>query len=507
MTSVDQVGVFTPYSTAQQLMGENIEAWAPELDQERVSSYLLYDRMYWNDKDVFKLLQRGDEEEPLYVPVPQTIVDNTAHFWMKGLTFKAPEAFHTTLLDPFLKREAFLAKFNVAKHSGVCRGDFILHLTADPSKPGGSRVSVNSVDPAAYFPEFDDDDLDRVIAVNLVEQQIDALDPSKTRMRVQRYEYGGLDGSRRVFTSEILYEVRDWWHPKKRKVVTVVRARKPLPAKITTIPVYHFKNMDWQGDPFGSSDLRGYERILAGINQSAGDEELALALDGLGVYATDSGRPVDADGKEIDWVVAPGHVIQLSGTFFKRVEGLQNVEPFQAHLKYLHDSLYESAAMFRGHVLDATVAESGIALAIKFLPTAAKLEQRDLAATAKLEQFWFDWKFWIAEYDNVNVADVDIEIILGDKLPENKVDRLNVLNNMADRKAISVKFYREEVARLYGIIIPDDMDEQIQQEANEAFEAAQKIAALTSPDQGNQSNNKNRPNESGGTEADSGGGA
>jgi len=37
------------------------------------------------------------------------------------------------------------------------------------------------------------------------------------------------------------------------------------------------------------------------------DQEAALSLEGLGVYATDGGRPVEA-GVETDWEVSPGKV-------------------------------------------------------------------------------------------------------------------------------------------------------------------------------------------------------
>jgi hypothetical protein len=495
---LDDVGVFTPYSTAKQLMSESdLGMWTPELDQERIASYLLYDRMYWSDKDTFIKLQRGEEEAPLYVPGAMQVVDNTAHFWMKGLTITSSTEQGQTLLDPFLKREMFLPKFMTGKHSGVCRGDFLLHVTADPGKPEGSRISVNTIDPAMYFPEYDDDDLERILAVNLVEHVLDENDPDP-KLRIQRYSYTSDGADRRVQVEIFVAKPDKWYDRDKRRVVRVEMNAKLLPLPIRTIPVYHWKNMDWQGDPFGSSELRGFERLLAGINQSASDEDLALALAGLGVFVTDSGTPDSGQ-----WEISPGHVVEVGGRYFKRVEGLDSVDPFQAHLKYLHDQLNEAGAVFRGSTIDATVAESGIALAIRFLPKAAKLEQRDLSGVGRLEQFWFDWKFWLQAYENTKwPSDSEILVKLGDKLPTNKSDLLNVWNNMVDRQAIPKSLYRERVAEIYGITLPDNIDDELAKEADAAFERQQKLASLRQPDQNLGENNKNKRNESNGTEAD-----
>lgn len=503
----DDLGVYTPYSTVKPLFGQDLAMWAPELDRDRISAYQKYEEIYWSHTDAFKLEQRGDDDKPIYIPNPKKIVDTTSHFFMKGLTIGTEkEGKLQVALDKLFKRELFYPRFHTAKHSGVTRGDFLFHLSADPNKPEGTRIRLNSLDPASYFPEYDDDDIDRVLAVNLAEQIIDPENPTLTQMRVLRYEYVLVDNRRRVTSQEVVYEVLDWWKGKSRKKVLELRPLKLLPARITTIPVYHFKNQDWQGQPFGSSEIRGYERLQAGINQSVSDEELALALEGLGVYATDSGPPVDSEGNDIDWEIAPGRVMELGqGGSFRRVEGVNSVKPFQDHLEFLVNSLYETSATFRSGEIDAQVAESGIALAIKFLPTLAKIEERDTAGVGVLEQLFFDWKAWHFEYENEQLGDEEIKVTLGEKLPQNKSDLLNVYNNMIDRKTIPKSFYREKVGELYGITFPDNIDTLLEKEAQAAFEDAQKRAELGGPTpngtDANQSNNRNRPNESGGTEA------
>jgi hypothetical protein len=510
MASSD-LATFTPYSGVKPLLNDGKNLWVPEIDRDRVSSYQKYEEIYWSFDEAFQL-QDDTGERPVFIPNPRVIVDTTSHFWMKGLEIASSGATEKALTD-FMDREEFVPKFHVAKHSGVVRGDFVLHLTADPTKPEMTRVSVNSVDPGSYFPEFDDQNLDRVVAVNLVEQVMDPEDPSKIFIHRLRYRYVLIGVDRKVTSQEAWYEVENWDKGTRVKVKNI-RDEVLLPDPITTIPVYHFKNQPWQGDPFGNSELRGYEAIQQRINQSATDEDVALALEGLGVYATDAPQPTDEDGEKVPWSISPGRVVETpAGSKFERVKGIGTVEPFQAHIGLMIDNMYEASATFRASMVDAKVAESGIALAIRFLPTMAKLEERDFFGTARLTQFWFDWRLWHQAFEGQELTQ-DIEVVIGDKLPTNKNDKLNVLNNLVDRKSVTKSWYRDEVGKLYGLEIPKDMDNQLEEEARAVIALQQEAFAAGAgqtpnpnpqgpPGGGNNSNNANRPNESGGTEASS----
>jgi hypothetical protein len=171
--------------------------------------------------------------------------------------------------------------------------------------------------------------------------------------------------------------------------------------------------------------------------------------------------------------------------------------------------------------VDVKVAQSGIALAIKFMPTLARIEDRDTAHTEILQQMWFDLRSWFETYDSeFQIPEVDV-VIAKTKLPPDRVTTLNELNNMIDRKIISRATYRKRVADL-GYIIDDNAEEK--QLLKEAKTTA-KLNKLTTPiapgtsagdptqangqggtnstvdNAGNQSNNQSRTNESSGTEA------
>lgn len=531
--SLDDVSVVTPYSTITPY-ATGFPDWIGEEDQERIQSYTQYDLMYWNNEEAFQLVRRPDDGAPIYLPTPRTIVNTTAHFLLKGLKVTVDDsetnAEFAQIMKDFLKREKFYSRFNVAKKAGVCRGDWVFHITGDPADAEGARVSLTSVDPASYFPIYSDDDPDVRIGVRLVEQLIDPEDDTKTLVKILEYGYEldeeGKINEGRVWRQEDLWEMEGWNNPEKAKKLKTILPLDWLPTPITQIPVYHFKNGEWDGEPFGSSELRGYERVFEAINQSASDEDLALALTGLGVYATDAGRPVDEAGREKDWEVYPGVVLEVPGaTMFKRVEGISTVTPVQDHLEMLKDSIYESSGVSDIALgqIDSQIAESGIALAIKFLPMQSKIEDRDLAGLDVLNQMFYDLKFWFMAYERWNYLETEIILELGDKLPINRAKRIEELNNMMDRKVISRAHFRREMVKL-GYEFPDNIGMEILEEELLLAEVAaagvapseeededlnpgpggrQEGAGDTLPgEQQSDSNNTSRVNESKGTEID-----
>lgn len=509
---------FTPYSGILPLIKE-VPIWLKDEDADRVASYQKYDEIYWSDKRAFKLVQRGSESYPIYIPNARTIVDTTAHFLLKGATVvvdSEDEKLNKFWTD-FLKREKFYSRLITNKWAGTARGDWLFHITADEDKPEGSRISLTTLDPASYFPQYDEDDSDKINEVWLAEQ---VLWNGEWRVKVKRYWYlnssanpntnAAFDGS--VMVEENIYEIEGWGTADQKKLEQTLPPMM-LPGEITKIPVYHFKNIDWQGWDFGASEIKGYERLMAAVNQAITDEEVALALQGLGVYATDAGPPTDEAGVEIDWEIAPAKVMEVpAGAYFRRVEGLTTVEPSLEHVKYLEDKLFESSHTFRGGSVDVQVAQSGIALAIKFLPQLAKLEQRDIAGTDLCANMLYDLKKWFMEYETFSTkwADAEVGVELGDKLPQDRTAKLNELNNMLDRKVISRKYYRKKMRELgYDDYDEEAMVKEIEEEKEADIEMQRATALATGKFQElssggkpeNKSNNKNKPNESSGAEA------
>lgn len=470
--------IVTPYSTVTPYIS-GFPDWIPEADQERVMSYQAYENMYWSVEDAFQIIRRGQDGEPVYVPNPRTVVDTTSHYLLKGLQIGVADPEKNVefkkFLDDFLAREKFYSRVKTAKHAGVVRGDWLFHITADPEKPEGSRISLTTLDPGSYFPVYDDDDLDKVIGVRIVQPEADPDNPTRSLVRIKQYGY--LDNGP-VFVQEDLWDVEAWNDPKRARHVRSVLPYTVLPPEITQIPIYHFKNYEWDGQPFGNSELRGFETLLNSINQTVSDTDIALALAGLGCYATDGGHPVDANGNPTDWVIYPGSVLEVPGaTMIKRLEGIASVTPVYEHVNYLEQSLRDAsgtsdAALGR---IDVQTAESPIGLAIKFMPTLAKIEQRDTSCIEILTQMFFDIKRWFSVYESASQwLDIDIVVTIGEKLPINRAKLVEELNNMKDRKVISARTYRAKMAEI-GYDFPDDEEAQIIAEEVAHAEALAKV--------------------------------
>lgn len=562
MKNYDELG---PYANVLQLGGADGYDWLPPQARDRANAYLKYDQIYWNDVSQYAI-RYLDGEFPVYVPNARTIVDTTAHYYLKGLQVnpKNPEKSSKLgeALRGFLRREMFFSRFHTAKHTGVARGDYVFHLTADPTKPDDGKISLTAIHPSKVLLEDDPEDCTRVVEARLIEL-VPHPDPDKKdqAVKVLRYwyeetgpgeaegnfypeltsddliDYTGLKSTapadlgqvtRRVWREEKIFSREKKWWEEDRELLRTTLEPEPLPEPIDIIPVYWFTNQQWDNGPYGFSELRGFERTFQSTSQVVSDQGTSLSLEGLGVYATDGGGPVNKEGQAADWEVGPGKVMEVpAGSYFRRVEGVGSVRPNMDHIEYLESKLREAGGLSDvalGRV-DVQTASSGIAMAIKFMPTLAKLDERDKSGIDRLTQLFFDWRKWYEAYEGTKL-DEEIEVTIGDKLPTDRTGRINELNNMLDRGVISKQYYRAEMQKL-GYEFPEDIEDQIDEEKMK--EAEQKAAAAPDPLQqnavdaasgakapppGNQSgqvtqkktilnrsNNKSRPNESGGTEA------
>lgn len=472
------VGLFTPYSTAQPLFGA-LPAWITSfLDQQRILSYQVYEEIYWNVPETFKLTARGSEDSPIYVPTARTLVDTTNRYVGAQFGFAVDpllgspndRAALQSAMQQLFARERFRSQFAANKRFGLIRGDWLWHITADPLKAPGTRLTIRPLDPASYFPIYAEDDIDRVVGCHIVDQFEDVSDNNKTKIRRQTYrktDAGGITVEEGIFAL-------DKWEGPQYVPETVIRPLTALPPSITALPVYHVRNFEEPGNPFGSSELRGLERIMAAINQSVSDEELALALEGLGMYATDSGAPVDEDGADSDWVLGPGRVVELEpGTSWNRVDGVGSVAPYQDHIKMMLNFLNEASATpdaARGKV-DVQVAESGVSLLLQLGPMLSKADEKDTIILDTHTQMFFDIvRGWLPAYEQQSFGEALVLPTVGDKLPVNRAAKFKELNDMMDRKVISAGFYRQEATKL-GYVFPEDMGVDVIEEQQALTEA------------------------------------
>jgi len=490
-----EVGLFDQYTTVEPLF-RAIPTWLEGQDQRRITSYMTYEQIYWNAPEAFRVVQRGDDAQPIYIPSGRQIVDTLHRFTANDLhitTEPAPpqpgEAAGAASdadieladlwMDSLLTRERFYSRFSANKRYGIIRGDWLFHIYADPERDEGSRISILPVDPGSYFPLYNDDNIDEIIGCHIVDMYVkDNGDEVIRRLTYRKETESG--GPSRILMSEALFEVDGWGQPGTD--MNEVKVTDPdfdevqdvaLPDAIDSIPVYHIKNFTEPNNPFGSSELRGMEVLIGAINQAVSDEDLTLALEGLGVYRTTSGPPVDQDtGEEMPWNLGPAKVVEHDPeTEFDRVSGVGSVAPFQDHIGYLHEQLdlgSGTPAVAKGDV-DVQVAESGVALAIRMGPLLALAKEKEHDITDVLRNLLWDLRKWIVAYEGGPIVQAVMRIQwmpnYGDKLPLNREQRFREIMEMVDKGIVSLKWARAELEKLgYEIGDPEDMMNEVLEE-------------------------------------------
>lgn len=427
-----QPGSFSPYSTLKP-WSTTPPAWVPAADQARILSYQFYEELYWNHINTqYRVMTRqGDEELPIYVPSSRIIVETINRYAGKGMTVApVPEtgspASRTAVqlaIRQLFARERFDSRYDGNKRYGIIRGDWCWHILGDPNKAPETRLRILPVDPASYFPVTDPNDPDRIIAVHLAERLLQG-----DTWVVKRQTYRKLDNGR--ISSEAAIFEEDKWFAGDAKAQQIVSPPTELDERITAIPVYHIPNSYTPGDMFGSSSLRGLEVLAAGLNQGVTDSDLALALMGLGVYATDQpGSPIDpTTGLARDWFIYPGAVIENSKGL-RKVEGITSLDPYNSHLDRLERFMQEAAGANPAAMgkVDVQVAESGVALFLQMSPILTLAEEKDRLIKDVYMQFLYDLLKWYWVYEGQNYTDVVLEPTFADKLPTNRKGEVELI--------------------------------------------------------------------------------
>jgi len=507
----------TIWDTAQQFAGKP-QGWLSTTDGLRLNAYGFYDQLFANDSNAVKLTLREDEENPIYVPAPRRIIRTKARYVCKGLGFQVVnttaglgqagevpldensqvEAIMT--FGTFFERERFFAMFRSAMAFGLAQGDWCIYLYADPLKPEGSRVSAKAIEPETFFPIKDPKDKTKMVGVRIVEQVV--ID-NKTVLKVQTWltaraeghpQYNdGLYVDGAMITREVQFmEQTDWEDPKKRKLVTHPDnlAQEPVDG-ITHLPIYHFKANEKRGEFFGVSDLAGLERVFFGLNQAVTDEDVAMAMQGLGVYVS-TNRPVDANGNPADWVIGPKRVVEVDGEDgksasdqFTRVPGITSVTASQDHYKYLQDMAETTtgASDVALGEIENSIAESGIALALRFAPLIDDATDKDELILAVLRQLFHDLKEWFATYESANLPE-ELEVIpvVGPKLPRDVDKDRTVYADLHLAGVIPTRLYIEKLNELgFDLGDPEQLIAEAQKEADENMQRQQELMGSVDP--------------------------
>jgi hypothetical protein len=445
--------VFTQWSTIEPWLGQ-APGWVPEVDKIRIGAYQKYEEIYWSSEEGYLQVMRGDNDNPIFMPTARTLINTVDRYTAPDFAFaiSAPEGTGenaTTVqiaqlaFDALFTREQFYSKFASNKLKGLYRGDWLWHIVGDDTKTLGRRIKIMAVDPAAYFPVYEADiieggDPEKIVKVHLAEPITLNKQEYVSRMTYERLfdEAGNQTG---IVRSHAIYKPDEWAGTDAGPISTVL-APEPLDERIPAIPVYHLKNIDPTA-PFGSSELRGLESALLGINQTISDEDLTLALEGIGVYASDGGAPRDSQGNETDWIMGPGRVLtQAPG--LRRISGASNLGAYGEHYGRLVDAVRSALGASDAAVgkVESATAESGIALALQLAPMIAHTKSKDQHIVDVHAQMGHDLCFWFAVYEELPLLmsgeggiltpAVLVQPTIGNKIPINRKQTLDEILQM-----------------------------------------------------------------------------
>ena len=504
----------SPYATAIAFKRKKAEHVPNADDNDRVTAYWTYSDIYHNVEKVFEPMMRSDEDEEIsrrLVPVARTLVEATNRYLAKSPTITpmplatAPDGQPITtdlakvetlmnLWKGIAAREEFFTVFGCMKRWLLIRGDALLHVTADDTKPEGERISIEELDPSTYFKipnAINPNKIDGIYLVTII------ANDNNDGTIAQRQEYRKAEGTGNIFTKVRFFETDKWddrWPLTEEDTTEVdTPARLDIPAmqnlltgfeldkRIRQIPVYHYRNRRQGGLQYGISELQGVETLLTGISQTATDEDLTMALTGIGVYVTDSGRPRDDNQNEVEWSISPASVIELeAGSKFDRVKGVDSVQPMLDHANMLESQARKTTGTPDVAVgtVEVAVAESGIALAIRMNPVLAKNEETEMELKLRTEQMLHDLvNGWLPVYEGYTPDGTELAITFDDPLPQDRAAVLEEILALVAGKVISVEFAQQIIRAKLGYDIPKDDLEKIGTEAAMLDPVGSRLAA------------------------------
>jgi hypothetical protein len=423
-------------------------------DKKRVSSYDLYENIYSNSVRNLIITLRGVDSVPLLVPSGRKIIEATHRFLAKGFDYFVDQGGDEGIraavelwFAAFFKREACRAKFTSNKRWGLVRGDAHFYIHANPNKPVGERICLIEMDPRQVF--LIEDSTLGIIGCHIVDTVRDwrERDATSDKMLARRRTFRKTIGPDGQPTGEITTELTHWtlgnWDdrgagkPEKDRIKERVPSADfdeqvtPLPASITQLPIYRWRNKPPQNSDWGTSQLEGLETLMYAINQSLTDEDATIVFQGLGMYVTNAAPPIDPNTGEItDWNIGPMQIIEIGvEQKFDRVTGVSDVSPFQDHMNWISEKgLGEAAGLPDVAVgrVDVAVAESGISLQLQLSPLLSANEEKEEELIVVMDQMLHDiTTMWLPAYESETfddaqvMKDIVVVAIFDDPTPKN----------------------------------------------------------------------------------------
>lgn len=487
-------------------------------DNARAKTYALYEDLYRNNPESFQIIIRGEDDEgnEVYVGTAKTVINTTCRYLGKGFKYQlsSDDKGLKKWLEPWWKRQAIELKHASNKRWGLVRGDELWFLRADSEAKEGERIELLELDPANYFPivdEMDETHIKGCYIVDLVQEPGEAKGTMCARRQSYKYIDPDDENKGTIEYREDLYKLGKWddrySDPKdpgkdKTEHIKTLTEPKRLPEEIDHLPVYHIKPYSDQNAVFGTSELAGSETLMVAINQSYSDEDLAMAVRGLGVWSTDSGPPTDDLGRPTEWEISPARVVERDqGTSFDLVTGVPTVEPSQSHIRYAQEAIQRATGTPEVAVgmQDVVSQISGVALKLHFDPMVARVHEMHLERTGKLDQMWHDLIHkWLPAYESISLGKtLTMTTSYEDPMPVDVDAEMERILKLWEAKLISGKTAIKMLNERCGLELEDG-------EFEKAVKDAEKVAKSADPFGAQMAEEKNTPDDAPGAPATNG---
>jgi hypothetical protein len=215
---------------------------------------------------------------------------------------------------------------------------------------------------------------------------------------------------------------------------------------------------------------------------------------GLGMYTTDSGKPVDANDKPTDWIIGPEIVIERGqGTTFERINGLSSVEPSQTHAKYLENKAQSIHGISDIATGVAAATESGVALALRLAPLMDQADEIDLVVNDAMNQMFHDLKQWFLIYEGLDFGDTEITSFVDPdaRLPLDRTEVFTELNTLFTAGVVDLQYMLDTLAKKLGYEFPSGMQARVEKDAERKAALADPYGTRAAGELANSTNDPN----------------
>lgn len=508
-------------------------------DKLRIKVYDLYEDIYVNSTYNLKIILRGEDQSPILMPTGRKLIESVNRFLAVNIDYlvegQGDEGTQQSLDDwfkDFFKRERFKAKFESGKRWGLARGDSIWYIYGDYTKDPGERISIREIDPRQVF---EIEDIQGYVAgyhlVDLVRDWREPDQPHKmiTRRRTFRKDIDedGCVIKLAPVTSELaFFELNAWDDRNPDNEVELIPnggdhgAHDPITlsaidtSPITSFPLYKWNNNPMQNTTWGTSQLAGLETLMYALNQSMTDEDTTIVFQGLGMYVTTAGAPIDPNtGQYTDWNIGPMQIIEIGAEQkFDRVTGVQSMQPFQDHMNYIDEKgLSESSGIPQVAIgkVDPQSVQSGIALKLELMPLLAQNAEKELSLINLIDQLFHDivtqWLpafEWEAFGNFEAMQEMSVVCLFDDPMPVDRTSTIEelvtlktnnfILMTMVMDKLRSIGYQYPSIDDQGNTLTDDDIVQMLLDEAGQFATAG--MGALGQPDLTNAANPNGQQN-------------